>query len=67
MNDEFNCYEIKTVNCRVLPANEKHYHGSSKVKLKNIVDFKWESKHYPGHLVAVHLDQNYLAYAINGR
>lgn len=42
----------------------KHDHGSSKVKLKNLVDYKWEQKNYPGRLIAVHLDGNHVAYAI---
>lgn len=44
----------------------KHDHGSSKVKLKNIVDYKWEARHYPGRLIAVHIDGKIIAYSIKG-
>ncbi|KPI98492.1 Enhancer of mRNA-decapping protein 4 [Papilio xuthus] len=41
-----------------------HNHGSSKVKLKNLVDYNWEPKFYPGQLLAVHIGGKYLAYSI---
>lgn len=44
--------------------NQLYKISSSKIKLKNIVDFKWEKKHYPGRLIAVHLKENIIAYAI---
>ncbi|XP_017077359.2 enhancer of mRNA-decapping protein 4 homolog [Drosophila eugracilis] len=60
------CRVIRTNNTKVLTSGGVHTRGSSKVKLKNIVDYKWERKHYyPGHLVAVHRDGKHLAYAIN--
>lgn len=44
-----------------------HERGSSKIKLKNIVDYKWEVKNYAGRLIAVHFDGKYVAYAIKGK
>lgn len=44
-----------------------HNHGSSKVKLKNLVDYNWEPKFYPGQLLAIHLSGKYLAYSIKGK
>lgn len=41
-----------------------HQVGSSKVTNKNIVDYKWEIKNYPGHLIAAHIDGKHFAYAI---
>ncbi|CAF4872294.1 unnamed protein product [Pieris macdunnoughi] len=41
-----------------------HNHGSSKVKLTNIVDYNWEAKFYPGRLIDVHNSGRYLAYCI---
>ncbi|XP_063618137.1 enhancer of mRNA-decapping protein 4 [Cydia splendana] len=41
-----------------------HNHGSSKVKLKNLVDYNWEPKFYSGNLLAVHMSGKYLAYCI---
>jgi len=62
------CRVIKTNKTKVLTSGGVHTRGSSKVKLKNIVDYKWERKYYyPGHLVAVHRDGKHLAYAINGK
>lgn len=43
-----------------------HDHGSSKVKLTNLVDYNWEPKFYPGQLLAIHLSGNFLAYSIKG-
>lgn len=43
-----------------------HDHGSSKIKLTNIVDYKWKEKNYSGHLIAVHLNGRHVAYAIKG-
>lgn len=40
-------------------------HGSSKVKLKNIIGYKWETKNYPGHLIAIHKEGKIIAYSIN--
>ncbi|XP_045511284.1 enhancer of mRNA-decapping protein 4-like [Colias croceus] len=41
-----------------------HNHGSSKVKLTNLVDYNWEAKFYPGRLIDVHNSGKYLAYCI---
>lgn len=61
------CHSIKTNHTLVYGCGGSHTRGSSKVKLKNVVDYKWEHKYYyPGHLVAVHRDGKHLAYAING-
>ena len=43
-----------------------HDHGSSKVKLKNLVDYNWEPKYYAGQLLAIHTSGKYLAYSIKG-
>ncbi|XP_033172686.1 enhancer of mRNA-decapping protein 4 homolog [Drosophila mauritiana] len=60
------CRVIRSNKTKVLTSGGVHTRGSSKVKLKNIVDYKWERKYYyPGHLVAVHRDGKHLAYAIN--
>ncbi|XP_011207932.2 enhancer of mRNA-decapping protein 4 homolog isoform X3 [Bactrocera dorsalis] len=64
--DDSQCsYEIATRNVNIVVSPGNHDHGSSKVKLKNIVDYKWELKNYPGHLIAVHMDGKHIAYVIN--
>uniref|UniRef100_A0A1A9WBH7 Ge1_WD40 domain-containing protein n=1 Tax=Glossina brevipalpis TaxID=37001 RepID=A0A1A9WBH7_9MUSC len=59
------CQEISSPNVKIVSSSGNHDHGSSKVKLKNIVDYKWEVKTYPAHLIAVHIDEKYIAYVIN--
>ncbi|XP_055918837.1 enhancer of mRNA-decapping protein 4 homolog isoform X4 [Eupeodes corollae] len=63
--DKQHCYEINEPNVTIVGSAGSHDHGSSKVKLKNIVDYKWETKNYPGHLIAVHIDGKHIAYVIN--
>lgn len=62
-----NTIEIEGANVIVTGSNGTHERGSSKIKLKNIVDYKWEVKNYNGRLVAVHIDGKYVAYAIKGK
>lgn len=50
----------------VVGSAGNHESGSSKVKLKSIVDYKWDLRHYPGRLITVHIDGKHLAYAILG-
>ena len=63
-NEKHHCYAIKGQNVVVMGSTGNHDHGSSKVKLKNIVDYKWEQKNYPGRLIAVHSEGKIIAYAI---
>jgi enhancer of mRNA-decapping protein 4 len=58
--------EIVSTNVVIVPSPGGHNHGSSKVKLKNIVDFTWEHRYYVGQLLAVHMSGKYLAYGIKG-
>ncbi|XP_052894324.1 enhancer of mRNA-decapping protein 4 homolog isoform X1 [Anopheles moucheti] len=51
-------------NIRVVCTEGKHDRGSSKIKLVNVVNFKWEQKNYPGRLIACHKDCFLLAYSI---
>ncbi|KAJ0181557.1 hypothetical protein K1T71_002279 [Dendrolimus kikuchii] len=56
--------EIYASNVVVSTNAGSHDHGSSKVKLKNLVDYNWEPKFYPGQLLAIHMSGKYLAYSI---
>ncbi|XP_012276185.1 enhancer of mRNA-decapping protein 4 [Orussus abietinus] len=56
--------ELFSTDVTVIPSPGGHDHGSSKVKLKNIVDFTWEHHFYTGQLLAVHMSGKYLAYGI---
>lgn len=63
-DDKQHCFEINGRSVTVLGSLGKHDHGSSKVKLKNIVDYKWEQRNYPGRLIACHGEGKLIAYAI---
>nr|XP_034172470.1 enhancer of mRNA-decapping protein 4 [Osmia lignaria] len=56
--------ELYSKYVTIIPSPGGHNHGSSKVKLKNIVDFTWEHNFYAGQLLAVHMSGKYLAYGI---
>lgn len=51
-----------TINC----SPGTHNHGSSKVKLTNVVDYQWELRFYIGQLIAIHISEKVIAYAIKG-
>lgn len=63
-NDSQHSYETSGGNVIVVGSTGTHDHGSSKVKLKNIVDYKWEVKQYVGRLIAIHIGGQYVAYSI---
>lgn len=65
--DEHNTFETDGASVMVVGSVGSHDHGSSKIKLKNIVDYKWEVKNYVGRLIAVHFEGKYVAYAIKGK
>lgn len=65
-NDGQHCYETNGANVVVqVERRSTNSHGSSMVKLKNIIGYKWEKKNYPGHLVAIHKEGKIIAYSIN--
>lgn len=65
--DKLHSYETNGADVMVYGSTGKHDHGSSKIKLKNIVDYKWEVKNYMGRLIAIHIGGEYVAYAIKGK
>lgn len=58
------CYETNGANVivNVEPRTGKT-RGSSMVKLKSIVGYKWKPERYPGHLIAMHKDGQVVAYS----
>ncbi|KAL0109971.1 hypothetical protein PUN28_013544 [Cardiocondyla obscurior] len=56
--------ELCSTNVTIISSPGDHDHGSSKVKLKNIVDFTWDHHLYTGQLLAVHVSGKYLAYGL---
>ncbi|KAF7998396.1 hypothetical protein HCN44_009794 [Aphidius gifuensis] len=63
-HDDLNSVELYSKKVSVIASPNGIDHGSSKVKLKNIVDFTWDSHYYTGQLLAVHVSGKYLAYGI---
>ena len=57
-------FEIISSDVSVTTSSGNHEKGSSKVKLKNIVDFSWEVRFYTGQLIAVNPSGKYVAYGI---
>jgi enhancer of mRNA-decapping protein 4 len=52
---------------KIVPSSGKHSMGSSKVKLKNVVDYSWEYKFYDGQILAIHISGAYIAYGLQGK
>eukprot|EP00090_Calanus_glacialis_P007849 TRINITY_DN16279_c0_g1_i2.p1 TRINITY_DN16279_c0_g1~~TRINITY_DN16279_c0_g1_i2.p1 ORF type:complete len:388 (-),score=164.66 TRINITY_DN16279_c0_g1_i2:87-1250(-) len=63
-SDETNCFPVKGSEVNIVTSEGDHDVGSSMLKIKNIVNFGWEHKYYPGQLVAAHMSGTYIAYAI---
>lgn len=64
--DENNTVGVFGHDITVITGAGQHDSGSSKVKLKNIVDYTWEERFYTGTLLAVHMGGKYIAYGIKG-
>ena len=47
-----------------MTSEGNHDVGSSMLKIKNIGNFGWEHKYYPGQLVVSHMSGTYIAYGI---
>jgi len=63
--DETNSFPVMSGSeVDIRTSGGDHEVGSSKLKIKNIVNFGWEHKYYQGQVVGVHKSGNYLAYAI---
>ncbi|XP_045761066.1 enhancer of mRNA-decapping protein 4-like [Maniola jurtina] len=65
-DDEICSAEVYASNVVVTSNPGNHNHGSSKMKLKTLVDYHWQSRFYPGQLLAVHMSGEFLAYSIIG-
>ncbi|XP_034937441.1 enhancer of mRNA-decapping protein 4 [Chelonus insularis] len=63
-DEDYHSTEVFCTTVTIVPSPVENNYGSSKVKLKNIVDFSWEPHFYTGQLLAVHMSGKYLAYGI---
>lgn len=62
--EDHHSVDLYSTDVTIFPSPGGQDHGSSKVKLKNIVDFTWEPNFYTGQLLAVHMSGKYLAYGL---
>ncbi|XP_050426511.1 enhancer of mRNA-decapping protein 4 [Adelges cooleyi] len=62
-NDDDCTHIIKRNETTIMLSQGSHKKGSSKLKLKNLVDFNWEERYYKGRLIAMHIGGTVLAYA----
>ncbi|XP_050529005.1 enhancer of mRNA-decapping protein 4 [Daktulosphaira vitifoliae] len=61
-NDDDCTFHIHSNETKIISSQGLHEKGSSRMKLKNFVDFCWEERFYKGHLIAIHISGNYIAY-----
>jgi len=62
--DETNSFPVSGSEVTVVTSGGDHDLGSSKLKIKNIVNFSWDLRWQHGQVVAAHLTGTYIAYAI---
>ena len=65
--EDQNSVGVFSSDVTVVPSSGGHNQGSSKIILKNVVDFTWEHRYYPGQLLAIHMSGKYLAYGIKSK
>ena len=63
-DDETNCFPVSGKEVTIVTSDADHALGSAKLQIKNIVNYGWEHKYYPGQLVAHDKANKYLAYSI---
>lgn len=63
-DDDTNCFPVSGKDVSIVTSDADHDVGSAKLKIKNIVNYGWEHKFYPGEVVAHDKSGQYVAYAI---
>ena len=63
-NDDTNCFPVSGKEVSIVTSESDHDVGSAKLQIKNIVNYGWEHKYYPGQVVAHDKRGQYVAYAI---
>ena len=63
-DDETNCFPVSGKEVTIVTSDADHALGSAKLQIKNIVNYGWEHKYYPGQVVAHDKANKYLAYSI---
>ncbi|XP_025421939.1 enhancer of mRNA-decapping protein 4 [Sipha flava] len=64
-NDEDCTHLLKENMTTIFASSGSHKKGSSKLTLKNFVDFNWEHSYYHGQLIALHISEDYIAYGFS--
>ena len=63
-DDDTNCFPVSGKDVTILTSEPGHEVGSAKLHIKNIVNYGWEHKYYPGQVVAHDKSGKYVAYSI---
>lgn len=66
-NDEECTLLITDDSTKVISSSGEHTKGSSKLTLKNFVNFNWDHCYYRGQLIAIHISEKFVAYGFNKR
>lgn len=63
--DEECTHTIHSNSTKVFSSQGSHNKGSSKLTLKNFVNFNWDQCYYRGQLIALHISEKYIAYGFS--
>lgn len=66
-NDEESTYLVQENCTTVFSSPGSHNKGSSKLTLKNFVNFNWDECYYRGQLIALHISESFMAYGFTKR
>ncbi|PVD21395.1 hypothetical protein C0Q70_19568 [Pomacea canaliculata] len=68
-HEEENSFSVfgREVDIFIATSGEGQRGGSNKVKITPLVNHAWESRYYYGNLVAVHRDNDFVAFALAGK
>ncbi|KAL5237019.1 hypothetical protein ACI65C_004429 [Semiaphis heraclei] len=65
IGDEECTHTIHSNSTKVFSSQGSHNKGSSKLTLKNFVNFNWDQCYYPGQLIALHISEKFIAYGFS--
>ncbi|XP_026817328.1 enhancer of mRNA-decapping protein 4 homolog [Rhopalosiphum maidis] len=65
VGDEECTRTIHSNSIQVFSSQGSHNKGSSKLTLKNFVNFNWDQCYYRGQLIALHISEKYIAYGFS--
>lgn len=65
VGDEECTRTVHSNSTKVCSSQGSHNKGSSKLTLKNFVNFNWNQCYYHGQLIALHISEKYIAYGFS--